>query len=796
MADIGSVKYKVELDNSGLDKDLSTTEKTIIDKLKDLKDTMEKSFGYQILKDVGSAFIDLGKQVAGFAADSVKVGAEFDASMSQVAATMGTTVDQIGELRDFAQEMGATTAFSASQAAEALNYMALAGYDAETSMAMLPNVLNLAAAGGMELATASDMVTDASSALGLSLEETSALVDKMAAASSKSNTSVAQLGDAILQIGGTAKMMSGGTTELSTALGILADNGIKGAEGGTALRNILLNLTPKSEAAAKAFKQLGLNAYDSSGKMRPLEDIFADLNAGLADMTDEQKTNVLSNIFNKVDLKSVNALLATDAERWQELATAIDGAWYTSESITKSFQAVGLSMESMQQKTSALGISTEAFDNALKGSGGDADLFADMLYEATDGTVEFQDIVEALGGDMELLGVAFEATSGAAQAMADTQLDNLQGDITIMQSALEGVQIALSDILTPALREFVQFGSESLGTLTSALREKGIAGAVSAGIEIGTKLGQNLMSGISEKAPDVLAKAADIITGFLDKATTAYPEIAAKGYEMVGKLAEGILQNAPAAITSIGNLLVMMLDNLLTGLPRMMESGIQLIQNLATGMLQNGPAILEAIANVLLQLLQTIVTHLPEILQKGIELIGQLAAGIINAIPDAVRGMGQVLENLKNAITSVDWGALGKAIIDGIIAGLKNAGSALFNALKGLAGQALGAAKDELKINSPSKVFEHEVGESIPEGMALGITENASMVTDAVRSVSEGLTTDFSLPDVGDIGREIGATISASASTEISVPVVLDGREIARATAWYTNEQLAWEARG
>ena len=98
--------------------------------------------------------------VVGFGTASVKAGAEFDSSMSQVAATMGYTADELAndsseaaqnmaKLRDFAQEMGSKTAFSASQAADALNYMALAGYDAESSMKMLPNVLNLAAAGGM-----------------------------------------------------------------------------------------------------------------------------------------------------------------------------------------------------------------------------------------------------------------------------------------------------------------------------------------------------------------------------------------------------------------------------------------------------------------------------------------------------------------------------------------------------------------------------------------------------------------------------------------------------------------------
>ena len=149
--------------------------------------------------------------VAAVGAVSVKTGKEFDTAMSQVAATMGKTMQEMqnevgsvelawgdfsGNLREYALEMGKHTAFSASQAAEALNYMALAGYDTQTSMSMLPNVLNLAAAGGMELATASDMVTDTQSAFGISLARTSQMVDEMAKAASTGNTSVQQLGDA------------------------------------------------------------------------------------------------------------------------------------------------------------------------------------------------------------------------------------------------------------------------------------------------------------------------------------------------------------------------------------------------------------------------------------------------------------------------------------------------------------------------------------------------------------------------------------------------------------------------
>lgn len=325
--------------------------------------------------------------ITAFGVSSVKAGAEFDTSMSQVAATMGKTNSELqqevgevdlawghfsGNLREYAQEMGKHTAFSATEAADALNYMALAGYDTQKSMQMLPNVLNLAAAGSMDLATASDMVTDASSALGLSTEETTALVDQMAMASTKSNTSVSQLGEAYLTVGGTAKQLKGGTTELSTALGILADNGIKGSEGGTILRNAITSLTAPTSRAQKELDALGVSVFDSEGNMRSMNDIMMDLDSSMSNMTGKERAEVMSKIFNKRDLKGIEALLAGAGDRWNELSGYIDDA------------------------------------------------------------------------------------QGSAQKMADTQLDNLQGDITLLKSAWEGLQISISDKVTPALRGLVQ----------------------------------------------------------------------------------------------------------------------------------------------------------------------------------------------------------------------------------------------------------------------------------------------------------------------------------------------------
>lgn len=308
MAVDGSLIFDTGLDSSGFTKDLAGLKTAAV-----------------------TAATAITVAFTGAAAAAVNVGTAYTSAMSQVAATMGITsaAEDYAILSTAAKEMGASTKYSASQAADALNYLALAGYDAQQSVSALPTVLNLAAAGGIDLAYASDMVTDSMSALGLGMDQLEGFADQLAKTSQKSNTSVAQLGEAILTVGGTAKSLAGGVNELNTMLGVIADNGVKGAEGGTALRNVILSLSAPTDTAAKAMANLGVSAYDLNGNLRYLPDVFADFNTALSSLSESQKSQILSDIFNKVDLKTVNALLGTSAERFDELAGYIadcDGA--------------------------------------------------------------------------------------------------------------------------------------------------------------------------------------------------------------------------------------------------------------------------------------------------------------------------------------------------------------------------------------------------------------------------------------------------------------------------------------
>ncbi len=322
MAFDGTLIFGTGIDNGGFEKDAK--------QLGSAASVAVGNITSNIISQLSSAMAQIPQQM-------VSVGSSFESSMSQVAATMGITSEaaEFKTLSAAAKEMGESTKFSASQAGEALNYLALAGYDANKAVAALPTVLNVAAAGGMELASASDMITDAMSALGLETSQMADFSDKLAVTAQKSNTSVSQLGEAILTVGGTAKTLSGGVTEMNTALGILADNGIKGAEGGTMLRNVILSLSAPTSTAAAALESLGVTAFDAQGNMRPLQDTFGDLNTALSRLSQQEQTEVLSQIFNKVDLKGVNAMLGTSAERFDELSGYISDCEGAAEQMAK-----------------------------------------------------------------------------------------------------------------------------------------------------------------------------------------------------------------------------------------------------------------------------------------------------------------------------------------------------------------------------------------------------------------------------------------------------------------------------
>lgn len=704
------------------------------------------------LKGAATAVAAATTAVGGLAAASVKVGSNFESSMSQVAATMGLTTADIANgseefelLSQAAKDAGATTAFSASQASEALNYLALAGYDAQTAADALPAVLNLAAAGSMDLAYASDLATDAMAALGIeaSNENLTQFGDEMAKTASKANTSVAQLGEAILTVGGTAKSLAGGTTELNAALGVLANRGIKGSEGGTALRNVILALSAPTDKAADAMKSLGLEVYDASDNMRPLNEIFKDLNASMENMSEGEKTQVLNEIFNKVDLKSAQALLAGCGDEFDNLADAIANS------------------------------------------------------------------------------------GGAMQDMADTQLDNLKGDLTILQSGLEGLGIAAYEGMQGPLREAVQLATSMVGDISAAFNDGGLTAAVGAVggaladmvtyvaglapqmIDAGVGLLTSLISGIQQNLPALASGAVEIVTSLVNGIATMLPQLATTAVQLVTALANGITAALPDLIPTAVQAVVTLVQGLIENIPALIEAAAALIQGLTDGVIAAIPILVAAIPTIITSLVTVLLENIPVIIQAGIDLLTALVgalpeiiAAIVAVLPQIIDGITTALLNnipllieagiqlltalitnlpqiiativtavpeIVSAIVSAFAGLagsivdIGANIVSGIWDGICSMATWIKDKVTGFFSGIVDGVKDFLGIHSPSKVFAG-IGANTVEGYADGVDDGANANEKRVLNTVGGLS-DSMANALGSGGEDAGAALMNKLTT-------------------------------
>ena len=212
----------------------------------------------------------------------------FNQSMANAAAIAGATGADYQKLNDAARAAGKATSFTAAESADALGYMALAGWDVATSTKALTPVLKLAEATQADLATTSDQVTDSMSAMGVGVDDLQGYLDVLVKTNNKANTTAGDLMEAFKGAGGAVQATGMNYKDAAVALGILANNGVKGAEAGTALNSMLVRMSSK-DVALKTFKKLGVQVYDSAGAMRDLRDILIDTDKAMSGMTEAER---------------------------------------------------------------------------------------------------------------------------------------------------------------------------------------------------------------------------------------------------------------------------------------------------------------------------------------------------------------------------------------------------------------------------------------------------------------------------------------------------------------------------
>lgn len=419
MFDLGSAVGYLLLNTSGFDSGLERARRalnTLTDETSTASDRF-KAVG-TVLNDVGGAMTTgVTLPLVGVGTAMVKTAAEFEQGMSKVKSVMfASSTDIEGDmdlLTERAQEMGATTAFSAKEAADAMYYMGLAGWDAQQVYAGIPGVMNLAAASGESLASVSDIVTDALSAMKLTAEDTSHFVDVLAKTTASSNTDVAMLGESFKYVAPVAGSLGFNIEDLSLALGLMANNGIKASQSGTSLRTLLTNMTKPTDAMQSAMNTLGIEISKDTGEMYSLREILDQLRVGF-NGTEEAQTAF--------------------AEGSKKLEAELKAGRIT-------------------QREYAIGINQLRESNGLLAES-DKNMLAAMLA-GKEGMSGLLAIVNTSEKDYNKLADAINNADGTAQEMADIQLDNLMGQLTLLKSAVEGMAIAFGNLLLPQIKSAV-----------------------------------------------------------------------------------------------------------------------------------------------------------------------------------------------------------------------------------------------------------------------------------------------------------------------------------------------------
>lgn len=996
MAD-GSLIFDTKIDTSGFKKGIDTLGKVGTKGL----NVVTKGF-----KAVTSTMVATGAAVAGVGAASIKVGMDFEEGMSKVKAISGATEKEMSKLTSVAKELGATTQFSASEAAAGMEFLAMAGYKVNEITESMPGLLDLAAAGQMDLARAADVTTNIMSGFGLAAKETGRVADVLAKAASTANTDVSQLGEAMKYVGPIANSLGLSIEETSAAVGVLSNAGIQGGQAGTVLRAGLTRLANPTGKAAKLISELGIEMFDANGKMKDMPGVIAELEKGLAGMSDEQRAVALSTIFGQQAMSGWTALLDAGSDSLSNYTADLENAEGAAADMAKTMND-NLKGDLVLTKSALEGIGIAIYENlvnplresiqwfnswleAINGALIGTDNWRKRLIKATGATGEFKKQIEALPNGAK--GVA---------AMFGLLIDNMLSNITeklpeIADKAIEMVQNfadginknsgsigkSIANILSTFMQSisslypiFIETGANLLVNIITGMVDniptliKTIISAINSIIDTlsgmlpellnsGKQIIMTILDGISTHIPDIVAFIVELITLIVKTIAELAPsllktgatilktllkgikslipeiidaalmiidaivtfikenlsEILAVAIEIIGTLIVGLIEAIPSLIEAVVEIILAiaeaLMDNipllleylpiivesilnaLIESLPMLLEGALALIMTLVEGILENLPLIVEAAVNILNTIVEVIVDNLPMIIETAIEILLAIVEGIIEALPTLVdtiielvslilttivdnlgliidaaieiivaliQGIvenlprliakipmiliqiaGAIIKNLPTIIKAagqiimalikgifelvptllkgifdivvsigkgfldIDWAGIGESILKGLWNGMKGLGKWLMDKVLGLAKNLTKSVKSFFGINSPSKLFQDEVGENLSLGIAVGLSDGVPEILDVIKKDMPDVTaTVNSVLNEGQY--QIGGPKYNPSSTERSVMgtkeefalagnvntvIEIDGREIARATTPYTSEEL------
>ena len=641
----GTIKIGTELDGSGLKKDIDDingTAKSGFSKFSEIGKNALSVFAGNVLTEV----VSQAKNAAGAV---LEIGTAFEMGMSIVQAISGATGDELAALTDKAKEMGANTKFSATEAAEAMQYMAMAGWKTDDMLNGIEGIMNLAAASGEDLATTSDIVTDALTAFGLTAQDSAHFADILAQASSNANTNVSMMGETFKYVAPVAGAMGYSAEDVATAVGLMANSGIKASQAGTSLRTMLSRMAKPTKEVQAAMDALGISLTDSDGNMKSLHEVMGDLRTGFGGLSEAESIT---------------------------MATMLGGQ--------------------------------EAMSGLL------------AIVNASD--ADYQKLTDSIG-----------ACDGAAASMADTMQNNLEGQLTILGSAAQGLALEVYDSVKVALTDITKLGIDAVSNLTDGFKTGGVMGMIEAAGQMANAFAENL--------PVIIEQGLPLIEGFTENLRANAGKLVDGGLNLILKLAQGLMDGLPAMLQHVPQIIINLAGVINDNAPKLLKAGVKLIGILGKGLIQAIPDIVAAMPQIIQAIVSVIQAfnwgnlgiNIIKSLKNGIiSMVGAVQSagtGIFNAIKGSIQNLPKALLVIaKNAVhsivqsfTSQPWGNIGKNIITGIATGITGSIGKVADAARNAAKKAFDAAKDFLGIHSPSKLMRDVIGKNMIAGFESGI---------------------------------------------------------------------------
>lgn len=344
----------------------------------------------------------------------------------------------------------------------------------------------------------------------------------------------------------------------------------------------------------------------------------------------------------------------------------------------------------------------------------------------------FMDRTSQYGGNFaKESSTTFSGSLAAIKASYQDFLGSLMtgGDVTGAVGALaESIKTFLVGSFIPGLVNILSALPGALVTIIPALLPALVTGIYQLVINLGSE--------VVKGAPVFYESAMELIAGLKEGIKTSLPGLLDGGVEMISSVASGMLENLPKVISGMFDILSGIIETIYAAMPSILEAGGKLLIKLALGLVQNIPHIVLAIGKGLLQLVVTIAKQWPMLIEAGLNLMGKMAQGLGRGIPALVGKIPGIVRGIINAFKGINWGEVGRSVIQGIANGIRNGIGMILNAAKDAAKGALNAAKKALGINSPSRVFRDQVGSAIPEGISLGISENQGLVRDSLAELT------------------------------------------------------------